>query len=297
MGQKFQLRTFHGTSVFYEPERGVYHVGDSEAPRLSAELTDETVELFIGSEGRKIYFTLDDEGNFITVKEPKALKYIRNFDDTISIMKGNNYLSALEGNAKFGLMPQNITWEHFTLETIEESPIEPIERPPTEPIERPPEFEAPRIASSPNFFRPSRTEAYRVAFERQLLMELQTLNRNFDEFVRRQERAEAERKENASDIYNLVSDIERLLDARNEQNAAELSRMNNTLEDIGLALNKLRRLQDELKETVDDINQKLPTAEVRAEELQQLVADNWKQYEALTLKDIELLNRLADKLR
>lgn len=292
MGQMFRLRTFHGTNVFYEPTRGVYHADESEAPQLLLELTDETVKLFVVFDGRRIYFSLDDEGKFINENAPFDLKCVRNFDDTISILKNDKYLSALAGNSKFGLMPQNITWEHFTLEPIEEPAIEP-----SKDIEPTPEFEPPRTAPSPNFFRVSLSDAPRIAFERQLLMELQTLNRNFDKFVQQQERAEIERKENATDVYLLIDGIEKLLVERCEQNAAALSRINDTLEDMTVAVNKLRRLHDELNETVDDINQKLPSAEVRAEKLKQLVADNWKKYEALTGKDIDLLNLLAEKLR
>ena len=69
--------------------------------------------------GKKLYFELDDE-HLILTSEPKALQYIRNDDDTISITKDEMYLSAIADCGEFAMMPQNVMWERFTLEPIDE---------------------------------------------------------------------------------------------------------------------------------------------------------------------------------
>lgn len=132
-----------------------------------------------------------------------------------------------------------------------------------------------------------RLSSNQTALNRQMLSELQTLNQNYDKIVPEQSRAEfetnvqkiligvsnavkhleEEEAKNLGDMYALVDDLERAIGERGDKQVDALSRMSDALE------------------------------EVRAEELQQLIANNWKQYEKLTGADIELLNRLAGKLR
>ena len=114
----FRLKTFHGTKIFYDGERGVFHAAESEAPRLLIELAGETATMFASMDDRKIFFSIDDGGKFIPTEESTGFKYIRNDDGTISILRHESYLSALDGTEQFGLMPHNITWEHFTLEPL-----------------------------------------------------------------------------------------------------------------------------------------------------------------------------------
>lgn len=88
------------------------------------------MQIFTLFNGKKIYFYLDDEQLTLT-SEPTSLQYIRNDDDTISIVKDEMYLSAIADCGEFAMMPQNIMWERFTLEPIDESDAS-SEEPPDE---------------------------------------------------------------------------------------------------------------------------------------------------------------------
>ena len=163
----------------------------------------------------------------------------------------------------------------------------------------------------------NQTGADQTTLNRQMLSELQTLNRNYDKIMPSESRAEFETNvqhiligvnnavkhldeevsKNLGEVYALIDDLEKSIAERGEKQLDALSRMSDALEDIKGASDKLRRLQNNLNEEIIELNGKLPSAEVRAEELQQLIADNWKHYETLTGNDIALLNRLADKLK
>ena len=124
----FRLKTFHGTKIFYDRARGIFHAAESDAAPIFIRLNDETAELFTVLDDRKLNFRFDGD-NLIDVSEPTELPFVKNDDGSIAILDGDRFWSALENSDRFGMMPHNITWEHFTLEpadipTIEQPTVE-----------------------------------------------------------------------------------------------------------------------------------------------------------------------------
>ena len=145
------------------------------------------------------------------------------------------------------------------------------------------------------------------ALQKDLLKEMQILTKS-DKSI-----PEAERLKFEENVQNMLNDMKEILSYTNEivedikdinrqisdygeRHSDSLSEINDTLRDIDSNnLKSVRKTIDNLNDEVEEMNEKLPTAEERAEQINRIISDNWKQYETLTDRDIKLLQNLAGR--